>query len=483
LVFLRQQSDLFRKALSVQVSHDFTPASALFDDDHLVSCAGLVPVMTLATQTRLLQLLSESISITAPRITSGSANPSPKLASLIAAMCAGADCIDDVDLVRAGGMKTLFGGVYAPSTVGILLREFTFGHVRQLESVLRHHLAGLCQRVDLLPGADTCAFIDIDSLLRPVYGHAKQGASYGHTKIAGKQILRKGLSPLVTTISTTDAAPVITGMRLRAGKANSGKGAGRMVVQAIATTRAAGVSGQILVRGDSSYGNRAVVGACRRHDARFSLVMSRNTAIDRAIAAIDEQAWTPVRYPGAVRDPDTGEWISDAEVAEVAYTAFASTPDRFTARLVVRRVKDARYRDTLFPVWRYHPFFTNTDLPTAEADITHRQHAVIETVFSDLIAGPLAHMPSGHFGANSAWVLCAAIAHNLLRAAGVLAGAPHTVARGATLRRRIVNIPARLARPQRRPFLHLPTHWPWAQAWTTLWHNTIGYSPPQLATP
>ena len=99
-------------------------------------------------------------------------------------------------------------------------------------------------------------------------------------------------------------------------------------------------------------------------------VRTRNTAIDRAINLIDEAAWTPVRYPGAVRDPDTGDWISDAEVAEIGYTTFASTKDRFTARLVVRRVKDARFRDALFPVWRYHPFFTNTDLPVAEVDIT-----------------------------------------------------------------------------------------------------------------
>jgi Transposase DDE domain group 1 len=465
------------------VSHRFAASSAVFDDEHLVSCAGLVPVMTLAAQTGLPELLADKVYIPAPKIKSGSANPSPKLTTLIAGMCAGADSIDDLDLVRSGGMKSLFGDVYAPSTIGTLLREFTFGHARQLESVLRAHLGRLCQRVNLLPGADTQVFIDIDSLLRPVYGHAKQGASYGHTKIAGKQILRKGLSPLVTTISTPGSAPVIAGMRLRAGKANSAKGAGRMVAQAIATARAAGATGQILVRGDSSYGNRAVVGACQGHGAQFSVVMTRNTAIDRAIAAIDEAAWTPVRYPGAVRDPDTGDWISDAEVAEIAYTAFASTKDRITARLVVRRVKDACYRDALFPVWRYHPFFTNTDLPTAEADITHRQHAIIETVFSDLIDGPLAHIPSGHFGANSAWVLCAAIAHNLLRAAGVLAGAAHVVARGATLRRRIVNIPARLARPQRRPILHLPSHWPWAQHWLALWRNTIGYSPPPTTTP
>jgi Transposase DDE domain group 1 len=318
-------------------------------------------------------------------------------------------------------------------------------------------------------------------LLRPVYGHAKQGASYGHTKIAGKQVLRKGLSPLATTISTPDCAPLVAGMRLRAGKTGSGKGAGRMVAQAIGTVRAVSAHATILVRGDSMYGSRAVVGTCVRHGAQFSLAMTRNAAIERAIAAIPEAAWTPVRYPGAVQDPDTGAWISDAEVAEITYTAFASTPDAITARLVVRRVKDARYLDALFPVWRYHPFFTNTDLPVEAADITHRQHAIIETTFADLIDGPLAHLPSGRFGANSAWILCAAIAHNLLRAAGVLAGDQHTRARGSTLRRKIINVAARLSRPQRRPMLHLPTHWPWSQHWLALWHNTIGYSPPITA--
>src|SRR3546814_8558310 len=145
-------------------------------------------------------------------------------------MGAVADCIDDIYLLRSGGMKTLFDVVYAPSTVGTLLREFTFGHARQLESVLREHLVALCGSVDLLPEAAThLVFIDIDSLLRPVYGHAKQGASYGHTKIAGKQILRKGLSPLATTISTAGSAPVIAGMRLRAGKTGYANGGGRKV--------------------------------------------------------------------------------------------------------------------------------------------------------------------------------------------------------------------------------------------------------------
>jgi hypothetical protein len=214
--------------------------------------------------------------------------------------------------------------------------------------------------------------------------------------------------------------------------------------------------------------------------------MTKNPAIARAIAAIPDTAWTPVRYPGAVQDPDTGAWLSDAEVAEVPYTAFAATTDRISARLVVRRVKDARYPDALFPVWRYHPFFTNSTLPTVEADIVHRRHAIIETVFADLIDGPLAHLPSGHFGANSAWVLCAAIAHNLLHAAGILAAGPdaagpHARARGATLRRQLITVPARLARPARAPVLHLPSRWPWAPAWLRLWNHTTGHSPPAAA--
>jgi Transposase DDE domain group 1 len=464
----------------VRVSHRFNAGSARFDEDNLVSHAGLVPVLGLAEQTRLPEIIAEKVSIKMSRIKSGAANPMPKLISVMAGMCSGADSIDDLEVLRAGGMPILFDGVYAPSTLGTLLREFSFGHARQLESVLREHLVALAARTELLSGIDQQAFIDIDSLLRPVYGHAKQGASYGHTKIAGKQVLRKGLSPLATTLSTPTSAPVVAGMRLRAGRTGSGKGAGRMTAQAITTARAAGATGRILVRGDSAYGTSAVVRACLRADVEFSLVMTKNRAVQRAIDSISDDQWAPVRYPNAVQDPDTGAWISDAEVAEVPYTAFASSAKPVTVRLVVRRVKDARYPEALFPVWRYHPFFTNSTLPTAEADIVHHRHAIIETVFADLIDGPLAHMPSGHFGANSAWALCAAIAHNLLRAAGTLAGAFYARARGATLRRRIITVPARLARPARKPILHLPTRWPWIPAWRQLWHNTIDHNPPAL---
>src|SRR6186997_215095 len=257
-----------REALSVRVSHRFTAGSARFDEDNLVSHAGLVPLLGLAEQTGLPNIIAGKVSITTPRIKSGSANPAPKLLGVIAGMCAGSDSIDDLDVLRAGGMPILFDGVYAPSTLGVLLREFSFGHARQLESVLREHLVTLAEHTPLLAGLADQAFVDIDSLLRPVYGHAKQGASYGHTKIAGKQVLRKGLSPLATTISTEHSAPVIAGMRLRAGKTGSGKGAGRMIAQAIVTARAAGASGKILVRGDSAYGSRAVVRACVRSEER-----------------------------------------------------------------------------------------------------------------------------------------------------------------------------------------------------------------------
>lgn len=185
-------------------------------------------------------------------------NPAGKLSSITAGMAAGADCIDDLDVIGSGGMEQLFGGVYACSTLGQFLREFTHGHARQLASVARAHLVNLVQNSGLLPGLASRAYVDIDSLLRPVYGQQKQGASYGHTKIAGRQILGKGLSPLATTISTADGAPVIAGIRLRAGRAGSGKGAASMVVEAINTARAAGAS-EILARGDSAYAQQ------RRH--------------------------------------------------------------------------------------------------------------------------------------------------------------------------------------------------------------------------
>lgn len=449
----------------------------MFDESNLVSCAGLVPVMALAERAGLSQLLDQHVRFTSERVASATANSTSKLTSVIAGMAGGADSIDDLDLVRAGGMGKLFSGVYACSTLGILLREFTHGHALQLSAVLRRHLAALVAATPVLDGIGAQAFLDIDSLLRPVYGHAKQGASFGHAKIAGKTILRRGLSPLAVTLSTRTAAPMIAGVRLRAGRAGSARNAASMVAEAINTAVAAGARPEaILVRGDSAYCTGKVVAAVVKAGSRFSFAIARNPAVDAAIAAIGDDQYTPVRYPGAVIDPDTGELISDAQVAEAPFTAFIRDSQySITGRLIVRRVLDAAVdQDPLFPVWRYHPFFTNNTQPVADADLTHRQHAVCETVWSDLIDGPWAHQPSGIFAANAAWCILAAICHNLLRAAGTLiskgTGATrYAAARGATLRTHLINVPARLARPQHRPVLHLPAHWPRAHAWLALW--------------
>ena len=245
------QSVQVRKALSVKVSHRFGVGSAVFDDDHLVSCAGLVPVMTLAEQTGLSRLIAEKVRIAESRIASGAANPAPKLATVVAGMCAGADCIDDIDVVRSGGMNTLFDAAYAPSTVGTLLREFTFGHARQLESVVREHLVALCERTDLLPGADEQMFIDIDSLLRPVDGATENRAHpTGTPSSPTSRSCARGLSLLAITTSTAGSAPVIAGLRFCAGRANWAKGAARMVAQAISTARAICAHTTILVRGE-----------------------------------------------------------------------------------------------------------------------------------------------------------------------------------------------------------------------------------------
>jgi Transposase DDE domain group 1 len=461
----------------VQSSYTFTVGSAVFDEHNLVSAAGLIPVLELAEQTGLSKLIGEHVDLPSTRVASGAVNAAGKLSSIIAGMICGADCIDDVNVLRAGGTPRVFDEVYAPSTLGIFLREFTFGHANQLAAVARAHLAALAKRTPLLPGIEQRAFLDIDSLLRPVYGNAKQGASFGHAKIAGRALLRRGLSPLITTLSVPTAAPVIAEAWLRSGKTGSGRGAARQVKQAIGTARAAGAIGTIMLRGDSAFGTKKVIAACLDEQVEFSLALSRNRRVTTAIEAIDETEWTPVHYPGAVLDPDTGALISDAEVAETTHTLAIRGHGRVTARLVVRRVRDANSPDGLFPVWRYHPFFTNTTLPTADADLTHRKHAIVETTFADLIDGPLAHIPSGLFAANCAWLACAVITHNLLRAAGTLAGGDHAVARGATLRRDLITVPARFAAPARKPMLHLPAHWPWQIGWKTLWDNIIGYSP------
>ena len=205
-----------------------------------------------------------------------------------------------------------------------------------------------------------------------------------------------------------------------------------------------------------------------------------------AIASIDEQGWTTIRYPKAVFDEPSGCWISDAQVAEIAFTAFTSrrASEHVTGRLIVRRVRDANpdhqvadAQGELFATWRHHAVFTDSPLPMLQAEATHRQHAIIEQVIADLKSGPLAHLPSGSFAANSVWLVCAAIAFNLTRAAGALASGFHAKATTATIRAHLISVPGRIARSARTAVLHLPTAWPWESAWHQLFNTGTGPPP------
>jgi hypothetical protein len=459
----------------VQLSHRFSAVSAVFDEPTLVSAAGLVPVLALAERAGLGRLADELLSVPSDR----GANAGLKVASLVAGMVAGADSIEDMRLLRHGGMGRLFRGCYAPSTLGSFLRVFRFGHVRQLDAVAARVTANLARAAPLLPGADQIAYVDVDDTVRQTYGYAKQGVGYGYTGV-------KGLNALLATVSTPLAAPIIVASRLRKGSAGSGRGAHRLVADALKTTTACGGTGLVIVRADSAFYAAEVVAAIRRGRARFSITARKDLAVERAIASIPDRGWTPISYPRAVFDEQLGQWISDAEVAEVPFTAFTSKPEarQVTGRLIVRRVRDANpdhvitnEQGELFRIWRHHAVFTDSPLPMLDAEADHRRHAVIEQVIANLKAGPLAHLPSGNFMANSAWLVLAVIAFNLLRAAGALASRFHATATTSTLRTQLISIPARIITSARRIRLRLPANWPWQHAWQTLFTDALAPPP------
>ena len=461
----------------MRLLHEMARTHASFDDPNLVSRAGLVPVMALAQRAGLTELAAAHVRPGGPC----GVNAEVKIPCLVAGMAAGADSIDDMDLLRHGAMPGLFGGIRAPSTLGSHLRSFTWGNVRQLEAVNRLLLGELARRSPLLPGRDTLAFVDIDAMQKRVYGHRKQGAAFGHTKIQGKSLLVRGLSALAATISTPLGAPVIAATRLRGGNANSARGAARFAAEAIAAAREAGCSGLIVVRADSAYYSAAFCGAVRRAGARFSVTVTMDSKVSEAIAAAGETAWTGIRYPRAIWDDQLGCWVSDAQVAEVEYTAFTSRKGQaITARLIVRRVRDLNRQapagqDELFPAWRYHAVFTDSPFELIQAEEQHRDLAIVEQVFADWTDGPLAHLPSGFFPANAAWLTCAAIAHNLLRAAGSLASLAYGKARGATIRRDLIDVAARTARHGHGHItLHLPEAWHREHEWMTLFTAACG---------
>ncbi len=461
----------------MRVSHAFRDISAVFDDPNLVSCAGLAPVLSLAGRAGLSDLVADRIRINGE----GGANAQLKVPALVAGMVAGADSIDDMDLLRHGGMGRLFTGVRAPSTLGTFLRTFTFGHVRQLDAVAAGLLCGLARSAPILSGADRVCFLDVDDTIRATHGYAKQGAGHGYSGV-------KGLNALIATLSSPVAAPVIAATRLRKGSTNSARGAARLLADALATAKKAGASGLVVVRADSAFYAHDVIATARRARARFSVTARMNPAVRKAISRIEDSAWVPIHYPNAIWDEDEGRLISDAEVAEIPFTAFTSRrrDQHVTARLIVRRVKRLNPaslpsgQGEFFAAYRHHPVFTDSPFAILQAEASHRGHAIIEQVIADLKNSALAHLPSGKFTANAAWLVCSAMAFNLTRAAGSLASVFHSKATTATIRSQLITVPARLARSARRLILHLPRDWPWESAWHQLF-DANQHAPPTAA--
>jgi Transposase DDE domain group 1 len=303
------------------------------------------------------------------------------------------DSISDMDLLRHGGMGRVFEAVRAPSTLGTFVRAFTFGHVRQLDAVAARLLACLAHATPLLRDADQVVLVDVDDTVRQTYGYAKQGAGRGYTGV-------KGLNGLLAVLSTPTSAPVIAAARLRTGATNSARGAGKLLADALATARRAGAGSArnalVLVRADSAYYGYDIINTCRRAGARFSVTARLTPSVVRTITSIDEAGWTAIRIPQ--RDLRRGRAALGLR--------------RRGRRSGVHRVHRAHNRE-----------------PILHAEATHRDHAIIEQVIAELKNGPLAHLPSGRFTANPARLVCAAIAPDLTRAAGVLAGGAHTRAR------------------------------------------------------
>jgi len=430
------------------------------------------------------------------------ANAGLKVASLVGGMVAGADSIDDMALLRHGGMGRLFTRAYAPSTLGSFLRTFSFGHVRQLDAVASRFLIALAGLTGLLgaPAATAAdddtdtdtevdrgyALVDVDDTIIEVHGYAKQGAGFGYSGV-------RGLNALLATLTVAGGAPVVVAQRLRKGSTGSPRGAKRLVGDAVRTARRLlGKPHPVLVRMDSAFYGRGPVHAAIAGGAAVSVTVRMDKRIKAAIEAISEDAWTTIEYTDAIFDDSSQRWISHAEVAEIDFTAFAAQKksDHVPGRLVVRRIPDfnaeknkAAGQDTLFDTWRFHAFFTTTDpgvLDTVAADKIHRQHAVIEQVHADLKGAALAHLPSGVFTANAAWLVLAVIAFNLTRAAASLTDQQLAKATTATIRRKLIIVPARVATSARRITLHLPHAWPWESAWTALF-DRVNDPPPVLA--
>jgi hypothetical protein len=411
-------------------SHSPNRLAVAFDDDHAVANAGLLLPATLAQRLGIEAVVDQLVDLGSRP---GHHRPGRKVLTLLHALLAGGDCIDDADVLRSGSTAKVLGHrVMAPSTLGTFLRSFTFGHIRQLDRAAETLLAR-AWAAGAGPG-DAPMTMDLDSTVCEVHGHHKGGAAYGYTR-------QLGYHPLLATRADTGE---VLHARQRSGRAASGRGAERFVNEVAGRLRRAGASGQLTLRADSGFWSAKVLAACRRHRIRFSITVRQTPTVAGAIASIPEQAWVDIDYP-------------DGGVAQVAEATLGGD------RLVVRRTRLTGPQATLWPDWRYHAFVTNRQASAIELDADHRRHAVCELAIRDLKDGAgLRHCPSGAFLANAAWLVIAALAHNLLRWVAAIGLATSDLVVAKTLRRRLLAMPGRLTRSARQLRLHLPRDWPWA---------------------
>ena len=421
-----------------RVSHGIDRIAVSFDDPNLVANAGLILVGTLVVRLGLERLVDTTVRL-GGRV--GGALPGRKVLTLVHAMVAGGSHIDHAEVLRSGASQTVLPHrVMAPSTLGTFLRAFTFGHVRQLEAVVGETLRR-AWAMGAGPGQGRLV-VDVDSTICEVAGKAKQGATFGYTKV-------RGYHPILATRAGTGE---VLHARMRTGSANTARGAGRFIEELVARVRRAGAVGEVVLRVDSGFWSFDTLATLARLDVRYTMaVRTGNKALVKVIAAIDEDAWADIDYT-----PD-----GQAQVAETTYKG---------RRLIVRRTRlTDRAQRRLWPDWRHHAFLTDLAGPTADVDAFHRRHAEVELAIRDLKEGAgLEHVPSGQFFANGAWLCCAVLAHNLLRWTVTLSRRSPidelVVAR--TVRTRLIAIPGRLINRAGTPTLRGPLHWPWA-GWFT----------------
>jgi hypothetical protein len=415
------------------VSRGIDRVGVTFDEPNLVANAGLMLVATLVKRLGLEVLVDNSVRLGRR---AGGFRPGRKVLTLVHAMVAGASHIDHANVLRAGSTaKVLEHRVMAPSTLGTFLRAFSFGHVRQLEAVIGHALKAAWS-LGAGPG-DERLVIDIDSTICEVCGKAKHGAAYGYTK-------KLGYHPMLAIRAATGE---ILHARMRTGSANTQRGVKRFLEETIARVRRAGATGAIIVRFDSGYWSNDTIAVLEEHAVSYTMaVHTGNKAVDKVIAAIDEDHWVGIDYT-----PD-----GQACVAETLYKG---------RRLIVRRTRLVGRQATLWPQWRHFGFVTDLEGSAVDLDAFHREHAVVELAIDDVKEGAgLDHCPSGNFSANAAWMCCAVLAHNLIRwtaGLGDLVPEGQHLVVAQTLRTRYFAVPARLVNRSGRPTLRGPLNWPW----------------------